>query len=362
MIHFGSGGGLKSCSFTFEFSADRSPPVRINRPQPSATGTRVSCQGSVRRKFKRVVIEFGNLKFVGRIKHPNIVIRMFGGDKYDEMFRNVNRGTRSMAPPGCSGARIERDNTRGFQSISANNLWEQGVIEYSFVSDTSDPILNSKAVYNDTRIGLSRRDLRVMIKAMQAIMEVTCIRFQEVTPEPNKKWLLLMKEGNARECHREYIKANLSSVEVTINNNSLGRIFEGNWDGECFDGAYATLGAWEPSVMISSQMNIKDNVWDVSLFIHEFLHTLGIDHTQKRPGKSNLDIITVTILHITSFTDRDEHINVLYNNIRPNADALSQYDKCTESYCKTHGTAYDCSSIMHYRSVVYGNKHYINNN
>ena len=255
----------------------------------------MSCQGSVTRKIKRVVIEFGNLKFVGRIKHPDIVIRMFGGDKYDEMFRNVNRGTRSMAPPGCSGARIERDNTRGFQSISANNLWEQGVIEYSFVSDTSDPILNSIAVYNDTKIGLSRSDLEVMIKAMHAIMEVTCIRFQEVTPEPNKKWLLLMKEGNARECHREYIKANLSSVEVTINNNSLGRIFEGNWDGECFGGAYATLGAWQPSVMVVSQMDIEDNSWDVGLFIHEFLHALGIGHTQNRPGTSNICLRSIHV-------------------------------------------------------------------
>ena len=54
-------------------------------------------------------------------------------------------------------------------------------------------------------------------------------------------------------------------------------------------------------------------------------------------------------------TDRDEHINVLYNNIIP--IGVSQYDKCTESYCKTHGTAYDCSSIMHYRSVVIVNKY-----
>ena len=54
-------------------------------------------------------------------------------------------------------------------------------------------------------------------------------------------------------------------------------------------------------------------------------------------------------------TDRDEHINVLYNNIKP--FGLSQYDKCTKSYCKTHGTDYDCSSIMHYRYIFYANKY-----
>ena len=37
--------------------------------------------------------------------------------------------------------------------------------------------------------------------------------------------------------------------------------------------------------MVASQIKVYDNEFIVGLFVHEFLHNLGVGHTQKRPGK-----------------------------------------------------------------------------
>ena len=41
------------------------------------------------------------------------------------------------------------------------------------------------------------------------------------------------------------------------------------------------------------------------------------------------------------------------NNIEDSAGARYQYSKCEGSECETHGSPYDCSSIMHYRDYFF---------
>ena len=239
------------------------------------------------RPTKNVVINHamnGSIfEFKASIRHPNTVINMTGGNSFDIFFQNVVSDSRPISPVDCGGYQIEEDLVRGIHSY--DKLWERGLVEYSFVSDGSDAVLDSKAVYIDQNIGLSRRQMEVMIKAMKAIMEVTCIRFQEVIPEPNKKWLMFMKEGTSRICHRNYIKTSLQHVEV----HNLGQIFNRNWGStRCVRGAWATLGAWEPSLVVVGAKDIGPNKWDVGLIIHQLLHTLGVGHTQNRPGPNVL--------------------------------------------------------------------------
>jgi len=66
----------------------------------------------------------------------------------------------------------------------------------------------------------------------------------------------------------------------------------------------------------------------IGLIVHEILHVLGFEHTQKRP-------------------DRDDHVTVHTNNIEDNWSARYQFRKCHN--CKELNTPYDCSSIMHYK-------------
>ena len=68
------------------------------------------------------------------------------------------------------------------------------------------------------------------------------------------------------------------------------------------------------------------------VFMHEMFHVFGIGHTQRRP-------------------DRDEHIVVIEDHIQPMF--REQFEKCVD--CKMHGP-YECNSIMHYPSDIFGMK------
>ena len=64
------------------------------------------------------------------------------------------------------------------------------------------------------------------------------------------------------------------------------KVFDRPWGPGCFGGAYAsTLGAGSPVFMVASQIDVDDTESTVGLFVHEFLHNLGVGHSQKRPGK-----------------------------------------------------------------------------
>nr|CAD2142129.1 unnamed protein product [Meloidogyne enterolobii] len=62
--------------------------------------------------------------------------------------------------------------------------------------------------------------------------------------------------------------------------------------------------------------------------IHEIMHCLGVSHEQMR-------------------YDRDEYIEVLYDNLEPKA--VSQYAKQSRKDLETYGEPYDYGSIMHYQ-------------
>ena len=61
---------------------------------------------------------------------------------------------------------------------------------------------------------------------------------------------------------------------------------------------------------------------------HEFLHSLGIDHTQSR-------------------SDRDEFITIIWNNIDGGYNNLN-FEKQTSGW-STFELPYDYHSVMHYR-------------
>jgi astacin len=64
--------------------------------------------------------------------------------------------------------------------------------------------------------------------------------------------------------------------------------------------------------------------------MHEVMHTLGFLHEHQR-------------------ADRDEHIRIVWENVRNHTNFYDKYDAYG---AKTLGTGYDIYSIMHYAPVV----------
>jgi len=95
-------------------------------------------------------------------------------------------------------------------------------------------------------------------------------------------------------------------------------------------GEVTHLGAGRSTMTLStdSRCSVENNRDFIGLIVHEMLHVLGFEHTQKRP-------------------DRDDHVTVHTNNIEDDSSARYQFRKCHN--CKELNTPYDCSSIMHYK-------------
>ena len=83
-----------------------------------------------------------------------------------------------------------------------------------------------------------------------------------------------------------------------------------------------------------------------------FYIILEWDTPRKGQAMTNI-IIQSTIFFQHSHSDRDNYITVNQNNIEDSAGARYQYSKCEGSECQTHGSPYDCSSIMHYRDYFF---------
>ena len=73
--------------------------------------------------------------------------------------------------------------------------------------------------------------------------------------------------------------------KLTVRNKkgeSLGKIFRGAKKGDtCDGGAWANFGTGFPSLLVSGG---PTRTQSVMLLTHELLNTLGIGHTQTRPG------------------------------------------------------------------------------
>ena len=292
----------------------------------------VRCNKGVKGKTAKVTIKTEEgFVFQGVVKPPNKIMSMSGGDFYADIYANVSVESNPIKTIGCGGYNgdfVGRKTPRGYTKTTIE-LWAGAVVEYSFVSNGDS--MKDAAFFVDSKVGYSATEMAIIMKAMKRIEAVTCIRFKRIKPEAGKKWLLLMREGTSSTCHRPYIQSNLKDKVVA----NIGKPFSNNyWLGGCFGGAYASvLGVASPAFMVSSQISLDDSDGTVGLFVHELLHNLGIGHTQKRP-------------------DRDNYITVNHNAITD--DGKSQYAKCT-SNCETHGSPYDCRSIMHYRDYFFNN-------
>merc|ERR1719347_770593 len=96
---------------------------------------------------------------------------------------------------------------------------------------------------------------------------------------------------------------------------------------KCFRGGWVSggLGQQSPSMLFIGNTSMKLTQQNtIGLMTHEIFHSLGVEHTQRRP-------------------DRDEYITINHNAL----DCPYQYRSCPT--CLTYSTPYDCMSIMHYR-------------
>merc|ERR1740124_924340 len=81
-----------------------------------------------------------------------------------------------------------------------------------------------------------------------------------------------------------------------------------------------------------STINLDGGCWDLDIVMHEMGHALGLWHEQSRP-------------------DRDEHIKILWDNIKP--QHKHNFNKKTWKEVETLGTPYDLSSMMHYGTTAF---------
>ena len=66
-----------------------------------------------------------------------------------------------------------------------------------------------------------------------------------------------------------------------------------------------------------------------AIVVHELGHAIGFYHEHNRP-------------------DRDQHVEILYNNLVPGEYVQNQYEKNKNGTIKLLGYGYDHASIMHY--------------
>ena len=60
---------------------------------------------------------------------------------------------------------------------------------------------------------------------------------------------------------------------------------------------------------------------------------------------------TVSLVCLVYLTDRDKHIDILWENIKP--EETHNFDKQSAYKIDSHGEPYDYASIMHYSSTTF---------
>jgi len=151
---------------------------------------------------------------------------------------------------------------------------------------------------------VTKNDKAVIHKAMKEIEKLTsCFRFQENNIEPSG--------------HHLVIKVGYPSC---IDENGMLQ-----FGGDVLPSdSIATLTIYR---QLADNPKCNNNNIFFGGVLHELMNVLGVMHTQKR-------------------IDRNETIEVNYDNIEETDDARHQYDIC--NHCKLYGLDYDCDSIMHY--------------
>ena len=74
-------------------------------------------------------------------------------------------------------------------------------------------------------------------------------------------------------------------------------------------------------------MSIGPSCFAFYTALHELGHAIGFYHEQSRP-------------------DRDQYVDIIYNNIKPGAEP--QFERLDEDEVDSLGVGYDYNSIMHY--------------
>ncbi|KAL2723433.1 astacin-like metalloprotease toxin 1 [Vespula maculifrons] len=150
----------------------------------------------------------------------------------------------------------------------------------------------------DEAIENSPQQFSVLQKAMMILMEKTCIQFQRIYPNENGQY----------------------SVESWVN-------IVGNKSG-----CYSDLGRnlfGGPSVL---NLNVNLCFDIIGHALHEMLHTLGAYHEHMRP-------------------DRDQHIYILWENIREGTKF--NFKLLNTNTVTDYGLPYDYDSIMHYSMTAF---------
>ena len=110
--------------------------------------------------------------FKGVVRPPNEIVKMEGGDFFADFYKNVSVETQPTKISGCGGYGVNivgKKFPKGY-TTSGTNLWENGVVEYSFVSDGSDS-LKDAAFFVDAKVGYNQAEMEVIVKAMKIIEE-----------------------------------------------------------------------------------------------------------------------------------------------------------------------------------------------
>ncbi|XP_074641340.1 zinc metalloproteinase nas-15-like [Tubulanus polymorphus] len=121
----------------------------------------------------------------------------------------------------------------------------------------------------------------------------------------------------------EYQKSTCIRWIIRTNQASYVRIFKGN-------GCYSYVGRLRESS--SQKLSLSSGCWRLGTVIHEMMHAIGFYHEQSR-------------------YDRDDNVDVLFENIR---DGKSRnFKKYSNTTIQHLDTRYDYGSIMHYSKYAF---------
>uniref|UniRef100_A0A914N6R2 Metalloendopeptidase n=1 Tax=Meloidogyne incognita TaxID=6306 RepID=A0A914N6R2_MELIC len=94
------------------------------------------------------------------------------------------------------------------------------------------------------------------------------------------------------------------------------------------DGCYSLVG----KVGGKQPVSLGEGCMTIGIVIHELMHSVGFFHEQSR-------------------TDRDDYVNILWDNIDPTL--RDQFDKYSQNMIDYLGAKYDYSSVMHYGPLAF---------
>jgi len=239
-----------------------------------------------------------------------------------------NEDDRESAYNDTVQTKVERRVKRAWSNLEPYQLWDNGVVPWSYVSTEAD----DDAVHIDGNVGLTKDDVDIVKVAMNHIESKTCIKFKLEKPVKGEPWLFISRDARASDmvCQIDYKESTLIGNDI----DGLGKIYgDGRCNlGFCFKGFYACPEKYSPRSIIISAMRLDKNQPDYEessgRVVHELLHNLGLEHTQHRQ-------------------DALENIEIKFENIEPRFQ--SQYKVLNET--NTYGLEYDCMSIMHYRDT-----------